>query len=314
MCSRNQDEVEVVKNELLKAGITAEMRRGELSQAIGATAVELWVPDARDFFNASKLFARMKDRAAGSSGEPATEPQAEVAEPRVGTAKPQAEQHSSPPQPVNGADSRRTNEPRGEDWKQAGSLLEKGIAEMFRLEGELTAQCGSLSRKVEELSQALAQGEAALAREIEGRAAAEKTQAERISALVTTREREKQKWQQQLKSRDDSLKGSQEKLDSISRLLQTKEAAAAALKEKIVALELQQQENKVLLCNARTEALAEREARIAAEESAQKFGLAQASLEKERLKYKELEQQMQAHVASLTSLFRKVDTKGASHG
>jgi hypothetical protein len=60
--------------------------------------------------------------------------------------------------------------------------------------------------------------------------------------------------------------------------------------------------------------MAEREARIAAEESARKLGSAQKSLEKERLKYKELEQQMQAHVTGLTSLFRKLDTKGTSQG
>jgi chromosome segregation ATPase len=129
---------------------------------------------------------------------------------------------------------------------------------------------------------------------------------------MTTLERERQTWQQQLKGRDDLLKGSQEKLDSISRQLKTREAAAATLKEHVVSLELQLEDKKASLCNARTEALAEREARMAAEERAQKLGLAQASLEKERLKYKELEQQMQSHVASLTSLFRKMDPKGAS--
>jgi chromosome segregation ATPase len=179
---------------------------------------------------------------------------------------------------------------------------------MFRLEGELTARCASLESKVEELSQALAQEQAALAREKEGQVAAEKAKAERISALLTIMQRERQQWQEQLKRRDDSLKGTQEKLYSISRLLQTKEAAAEALKKTIVTLELQQQENKVLLSNARSEAMADREARIAAEESARKLGSAQQSLEKERLKYKELEQQMQAHVTGLTSLFRKLDT------
>ena len=310
MFSRNQDEVEIVKNELLKFGINAEIRREHKAEALGVSAVELWVPDGQNFLNASKLYARLKGRSAGSSGEPATEPQTEVAEQPAATAKPPAKQHHSAPQAVNGADSRHPDEPEREEWKEAGALLEKGIAEMFRLEGDLRAQCASLRNKVEELSQALAQGQAALDREIESRATAEKAQAERISSAVNLMRRERQKWQQQLKSSEDSLKGSEERLLSIARLLQTKEAAAAALKEKIAALELQQQENKVLLSNARAEVLAERQARIAAEESARKLGSAQASLEKERLKYKELEQQMQAHVASLSSLFRRLDSNG----
>jgi hypothetical protein len=306
MFSRNQDEVEVVKNELLKAGISSEIRREPMSEAMGVNAVELWVPDPRNFFNASKFYGRLK--AGGTPAEPGTEPQGEVADQPVETAKPDAEQDNSPPPAANRSDLTQTDGPCRQGWKQAGSLLEKGIAEMFRLEGELTTRCASLENKVEELSQALAQEQAALAREKEGQVAAEKAKAERISALLTIMERERQQWQEQLKRRDDSLKGTQEKLYSISRLLQTKEAAAEALKKKIVTLELQQQENKVLLSNARSEAMADREARIAAEESARKLGSAQQSLEKERLKYKELEQQMQAHVTGLTSLFRKLDT------
>src|SRR5262249_39022844 len=160
------------------------------------------------------------------------------------------------------------------------SLLEKGIAEMFRLENELTAEGVSLRNKVEELSQALAEGQATLAREVEGRVASEKNQAAQISALSSTLERERQKWQQQLKVSDDSLKASQEKIEAMSRMLQTKDALAATLKEQIVALGLRLEEHKTLVLNARTEALAEREARMAAEERAQKSDQAQATLEK----------------------------------
>src|SRR5436190_15645126 len=95
MCSRNQDEVELVNNELLKAGIAAEMRREPIADAKGATAVELFVPDARNFFNASKLYARMKDLAARSAEQPETQPKSVASEPPVGTAKPHAEEHSS---------------------------------------------------------------------------------------------------------------------------------------------------------------------------------------------------------------------------
>jgi hypothetical protein len=53
MCSQNQDEVELVRNELLKAGIHAEMRREAIAEAVGVTAIELFVPDARNFLDAS---------------------------------------------------------------------------------------------------------------------------------------------------------------------------------------------------------------------------------------------------------------------
>src|SRR5262249_32597698 len=203
-------------------------------------------------------------------------------------------------------------EPRREELKQASSLLEKGIAEMFRRESQLAEECASLRDKVEELSHALAEGQTALAREIESRVAAEKSQADQISALMSTLERERQKWQQQLKGRDDSLKTAQEKLNSVSRLLQTQEAAAAALKEEMVSLEMQREEHKASLCNARTEALAEREARIAAEERAEKAVLAQASVEKKLGDRSELDKQIQIHVTNLASLLRRMDTKGAS--
>ena len=301
MCSRNQDEVEVVKNELLKAGITAELRREPIAEAMGVTAIELFVPDPRNFFNASKVYARIKERA----GLPTTQPQSEIPEPPAATAKPQAEQQSSPARNGNGADSKQANEPRREEWKQASSLVEKGIAQMFRLESESRAECASLRSKVEELTQALAKEQAARAREIEGRVVMEKTHAEQISALTTTLEREKKSWLQQLKGRDDSLKSSKEKLESMSGLLETSETAAGVLKEQVVALELQVEEHKAAVRSARTEALAEREARVAAEERAQKLNQAQASLEKERVKHKELEKEMQAHVASLTSLFHR---------
>jgi len=304
MCSQNQDEVELVRNELLKAGIHAEMRREAIAEAVGVTAIELFVPDARNFLNASKLYARMKERAAGSSGQPAARPQKQTSEPSA-TAKSNAKQPSSSDRDVKGADSALANAPRREEWKQAASLLEKGMAEIFRLESELNGECASLQKKVEELSQALTNEKAALAHEVEGRVASEKNQAAQLSALSSTLERERQKWQQQLKGSDDSLKASQEKIESMSRMLQAKDGVTATLKEQIVALGLRLEEHKTLVLNARTEALAEREARIAAEERAQKLGETQASLEKERLKHKELEQQMQAHVASLTSLFRK---------
>jgi hypothetical protein len=165
---------------------------------------------------------------------------------------------------------------------------------------------------VEELSKSLAQGRVAFTREIETRAAAEKNLVEQNSSLAKLLELERHEWQKQLKGRDDSLKNVQKDLALMLKRLQAQQAAAAALKEKVVSLEMQQEEREVLICNARMEALAEREARIAAEEQAQRAVLAQESLKKQLVEHKEREQRMQAHVASLNSLFRRTEPNGAS--
>jgi len=312
MCSKNQDEVEVVKKELLKSGIVSETRPHAMAAAFGVTGVELWVQNERDFIDASEIYAQMQNRAAGRSGKPATNPPGEAPARSLGVAEPGAQQYSPPHGKVNGIGSRHISEPRREELKHASSLIEKGIEEMFLHERELAEQCASLKSKVQELSQALAQGQATLAHEIESRAAAEKILVEQISGLVSGREHERQEWQQKSKGRDDAFKNAQKELDSVSRLLHTQQAAAAALREEILSLELQRDEHEISLTNALAEALAEREARIAAEERAEMVALAQASLEKQLLEHRELEQQMQAHMASLSSLFCRKDTKGAA--
>jgi hypothetical protein len=311
MCSQNPAEVETVKNELLKAGIAAETRPHSLAQELGASGVELWVQDERDFFNAARLLARMQDRAAGRTGGSVANPQEETPERSIGVAKPAAEPHSVPQRGGNNADSRRAGASRHEELKRARSLLETGIEEMFARERELAEECASLRAKVKELTQALAQGEAAFASEIEGRAAAEKNLVEQISCLVRARELEREEWRR-LKSQDDALKNAQKELDSTFRRLQAQQGAAAALKEKVVSLEIQRDEREKSLCNARTEALAEREARIAAEEQAERAELAQEVLKKQLAEHKEREQQMHAHVASLNTLFSRADTNGGN--
>jgi len=263
MCSRNKDEVEAVRNELLKAGIPSEIRPDPISEAMGVSAVELWVQEERNFFDASKLFARIQGRTAGKPIAPATNPQGDS-----------SERH------FNGSESSRAREPRRDELTHARSVLEKGIAEMFARETVLTGECASLRSKVQELTQ-------------------------RQAAL----ESERSKWQQQLKSRDDSLKFAQEKLDSMSQQLQTQLGAAAALREQLASLEQQRDEQERSFCNARSEALAERKTRIAAEERAQRAALA---LEKQLVDQTELGREIQAHVASLDALFRRVDTKGAA--
>src|SRR6516164_9190563 len=60
MCSQNKAEVEAVKKELLKAGIESETRKHSLAESFGVNAVELWVQDERNFFDAANVIARMQ--------------------------------------------------------------------------------------------------------------------------------------------------------------------------------------------------------------------------------------------------------------
>ena len=163
---------------------------------------------------------------------------------------------------------------------------------MLERESELVAECASLQSKMKELGQALAEGQAALARETESRAAAEREQAEELSGLQSALEceraergraeeqlgRDRHEWQRQLKSRDDSLKETRKQLDSKSQLLQTQHAAMVELRDALLALELQRDADEKSLSGARKEAVMEREARLAAEERAEAAAEAQKIL------------------------------------
>lgn len=297
MCSQDRTEIEAVKNELHKAGIPFEVRSHPVAQSLGLAALELWVPDERDFFNASTLFGRMKSRAS----RPAAQPQFET------------ERAAPPAWCAIGADARPAREPGSGKLDQATTLLRKEIQEMLDRESALAAERESLRRQVKELVHALAASQAALAQEAENRQLAEKIEAEKASGLQSTLEharaecasvveqlaRERKEWQQQLKSHDNLLKETQRKLDSTSRLLQSHQEAVADLKQEIVSLAQQRDDQEKALTEAR-------EARCAAEERAERAAAAEKSLEQQLAAQKELDQQMQAHVASLNSLCSKL--------
>jgi chromosome segregation ATPase len=189
--------------------------------------------------------------------------------------------------------------------KQASSLLQKGIEEMLVRENDLASECVLLQRKVGELTHTLAQAHADAAREIKSREAAQLNQAEQLNGLLTTLDRERQEWQQKLKSSDDSCKHAKEQANAMSRLLHTQREVVTALKKELTALELQRDEQERALSDARTEMVAEREARVAAEERA---GLIQESLQAQWVERQELERQIQAHAASLGSLLARVSS------
>ena len=323
MCSQDPAEIEAVRAALSKAGIVAETRNNPVAEALGISGVELWVMDERDCFNASRLYAEMQDRTSGRCGGATAHPQAEAPGPYIDLDEPEAGKAEWLNRGVNGGNSKQASEPQREELEQASSLLEKEIDEMLERESGLVADCASLRSKVKELGQALEEGRVAFARETESRAAAEREQAEKLSGLQSMLEceraararvqeqvgRERHEWQQQLKCRDDALKETQKQLDAKSQLLQTQQAAIEELRDTILALEVQREAGEKSLSGAREEAIREREARLAAEERAGVAAEVQKSLEKQLLEQKDLEQRLQAHVASINSLCSKLAAK-----
>lgn len=309
MCSQNQLEVEAVKNELLKAGIPVEMRSHPVAEALGVSGLELWVQNERDFFTASKLYARLQDRAEDGLQPPAISPNSKT--PRRSENGPQTKARPSAHSPQNGpqADLRSAVKPGRLELKQASSLLQKGIEEVLLREGELAGECASLRGKVQELTQALAQAQAEVACEVENREAAERRQADQISELLDTRERERKEWEHRLKSCEDSLKKAQDQAHALSHLLQSQQAVSVALKRELTSLELQRDQQEQLLSNARQETAAEREARLAAE---QRAGAAEESLQVQWAERLDLENQLQGQLAALGSLVGRLASKSSA--
>jgi hypothetical protein len=304
--SGNENEVEEVRKQLLKAGIASETRRHPIAEAFSVSGVELWVQNERDFFNASQLYARIQNLAANRPEAADTGQKPKTSVGSVGAPKQKAEPSSTPPKDVSKVDSRPIAQPRCAELKQASSVLQKGIEEMLARESELASECASLRSRVEELTRTLARAHADAAREIKDREVVERNQAEQLSSLLATREQERQEWRQRLKSSDDSCKHAKDQAGSLSRLVQTLQAAATALKKELVALELQRDQQERALSDAHKDIVAERKARVAAEERA---CLVEESLQAQWVEHQELERQIQAHAASLGSLLTRVTSK-----
>jgi hypothetical protein len=308
MCSQDQHEVEAVRNELVKAGIPVETRPHPIAQALGVSGLELWVQNERDFFNASKLYARLQDRV-GAPPEPSTIRPSTKGPVRLGT-EPQAK--APPPQisPRTGSQvaPKPAPQPGRMELKQASSLLQKGIEEVLLRESELSGECASLRGKVQELKQALAVAQAEVSREVKSREAAERNQTEELTHLVNTLERERKEWEQQLKLCEDSMKKAQDQARALSHLLQSQQASSVALKREITGLEIQRDQQEQLLSNARQETVVEREARLAAE---QRAGAAEESLQIQSAERINLETQIRAQLATLGSLVGKLASKSS---
>jgi chromosome segregation ATPase len=226
--------------------------------------------------------------------------------PEAAANRQKTEASDAPAKDVSKVDSSPVAQPRCAELKQASSLLQKGIEEILVRESELASECASLRLRVEELTRALAQAHADAAREIENREAVERNQAEQLTGLLTTLERERREWQQKLKSSEDSCNHAKAQAGALSRLLQTQQAVGTALKKELAALELQRDQQELALSEAGKEMVAEREARVAAEERA---SLIEESLQSQWVERQELERQIQAHAANLGSLLTRVTSK-----
>ena len=205
MCSQNQAEVESVRSELLKAGINVEVRNHPLAERLGVRGIELWVPQERDFVQASRLYEKLQERSSGDSETLGSEPPTPTPEPIAQAEERTTQEDNTSTGEANCAPSSPVNETGREELKQASALLQKGLDEMFRRETELSDECTLLRSKVEELTQALDHALSALANETEARASIEKVQAEQISGLVNALEAERQDWRQKYQALEKQL-------------------------------------------------------------------------------------------------------------
>jgi chromosome segregation ATPase len=305
MCSQDQSEVEAIRKELIKAGIQVETRPHPIAEAFGVSGLELWVQNERDFFNASKLYARLQDRVGESSAPSTTRPPAKALIRSGNEAQTKAR---SSPREGSQTDPKPVPQSGRMELKQASTLLQKGIEEVLLRESQLSGECAALRGKVQELTQALAQAQTQASREIKNREAAERTQTEELTHLLNTLDRERKEWEQQLKACEDSMKKAQDQAHALSHLVQSQQAASVALKREITGLEVQRDQQEQLLNNARQETMVEREARLAAE---QRAGAAEESLQAQWAERINLETQIRAQLASLGSLVGKLASKAS---
>lgn len=326
-----------MKTELLKAGIKSETRKHSLAESFGVNAIELWVQDEQDFFNAANVIARMQV-------SPCSTPEASLDKPQTESLMPVAlggdQAKHGKPQGLDPADSTPVAQIKPEELAQTSSLLQKEIEELLRCESELATECVSLRSKLKELGRALADSQDALRREMENRAALETQQAQQISALQSAfegeraqraaaeeqlqRERlehkcaaqqlvqDREQLQQQLKAGDAALHDALKKLETKAQSLRSQEAAVLKLRKEMTSLERERNEGQECLAKANADLALAREARTAAEHRAEGAEAAQKCLEKQLLEQGQLQQTLQAHWNNLNSLYSKVHATRAS--
>ena|GEM_PF-5782684 len=300
MQSVNREAVEAVRSELVKAGIGVECRNNPVADSLGIPALELWLQDERDFLSAAEIYARTMEKLPGARAEA-----------------------GPPPLPRRSSRKHPESESPSENLEQASCLLEQEIEGLLERERELVSECTGLRGRIQEMEQALSEAQAGLARETESRAAAERSQAEKIGRLEKALEgeraartaaeeqlgRERREWQQVLKARDEALREKQKKLEANERMLENQEAAVVDLRTALESLAAQREEVEKALSEAREEAAREKQARLAAEQAAQRALAAQQALEQQLADRKRLEERLEAHLAGINALRNRLQAK-----
>lgn len=217
--------------------------------------------------------------------------------------------------PVNGNGTQRA-QPEGTakpqpDPGHASSTLKQAVSQILDRERALVSECDLLRVRVEDLERALEQRQAAFAREHESRRAHEKQLADtfsRLSAALAcerkvrafteeTLRRERRDREAEGRAKEACISEVRQELESLARAKTAQDAALAGLRKDLAASAAKRQEQERLLLKLREQAMAERKARLAAENRAAKAAKSVAAVERRLLGQKELQRLVQRHLA-----------------
>lgn len=214
MCSSEPREIEWVKQQLFRVGIRSQIRSNPVAQALRVTRLELWVEDDRDYLNASKLYASIKEQAS----EHARAPEFGFGRDKSSQTILEVQEVSNPTaQPDDSATTRQQPKPAGE-LNQATTLLEQEIENLLARETELGGKCAILENQVSELTQALAQCQEQLTSETATCAAAEKLVAE-LTASQRALQAEICELGLQLRAREEAVLAAEAKAEAFEQQL-----------------------------------------------------------------------------------------------
>lgn len=301
MCSKERNQVEFVKEELLRAGIPAEIRSNPLAAALRVTRLEVWLRDERDFMVASKLYlklqARMGDRPDFAWADNDTVAIGTAVDPQPTLAISVADRTARLREMDQKADAPGKNGESADELEQASALLEQEIEALLARETKLEQKCDSLQGRVKALTESLAQAQAQAAKETAAREMAEK----KAAVIADTRgalERELRETQHQLQKRDQSLASAKTDLQAKLQESRTHDAKVADLKKELV--------------ETHDQLVRETETRLAAEERAAKLATAQEQLKQQLAEQTRLQQQVRSYAGNLKSLRNKLQAKNSA--
>ena len=301
MCSKDREQVELVKRELSRVGIQTEIRSNPLAAALRVARLELWVPDERDFPMASQLYAQMEERFGEGAGRARMEIVSDVEviveepPPRRPTRMTGTAPRILTPEPIPAAP--QNNSEPADELQQAGALLEQEIEALLVRETELEKKVETLQGKVKSLNDSLTHSQAQVAREVAARETVEKKSAQ-LAETQTGLQREVRELQNQLRTKEQTLTGAKADLQASQQESRAKQAKIAE-----VTNELAQAKNQIV---------AERQGRTAAEERSAKLTSELKALEQKLEEQSRLQHQLQTYAGNLNSLRSKLQARNSA--